>query len=71
MRASTGPVGFFVGATSLKFHALVRGLGGETLLDKDFKVSKRGDSESLDVTDKIAKSLSKKLKKADQHTAPS
>jgi hypothetical protein len=71
LRASTGPVGYFVGATTLRFHALVQGLNGETLLDKDFKVSKRGDSESLDVTDKIAKSLSKKLKKANEHPARS
>jgi hypothetical protein len=64
LRASTGPIGFFVGATSLKFHALVRDAKGSTLLDKDFTVSKRGDSDSLDVTDKIAKELTKQLAKA-------
>jgi hypothetical protein len=71
LRASTGPVGFFVGATSLKFHALVQDAKGGTLLDKDFTVSKRGDSDSLDVTDKIARELTKELAKASKRQARS
>jgi hypothetical protein len=69
LRASTGPVGFFLGTTSLTFHAVVQDRNGEKLLDKNFKVSERGDSESLNVADKIARSLAGKLRKAGEHSA--
>jgi hypothetical protein len=68
-RASTGPVGFFLGTTSLTFHAKVQNRSGAKLLDKDFKVSERGDTESLGVADKIARSLAGRLKKAGEHAA--
>ena len=64
LRASTGPVGFFVGATSLTFHDRVQDANGSDLIDDDFKVSERGDTESLNVADKVARSLTAKLKKA-------
>jgi hypothetical protein len=69
LRASTGPVGFFVGTTSVKFHSVVQDRNSRKLLDKNFKVSKRGDSESLEIADKIAKSLAGKLRKAGEHAA--
>jgi hypothetical protein len=69
LRASTGPVGFFLGATSMTFHAVVQDKYGQKLLDRNFKVSKRGDSESLNIADKIAQSLAGKLKKAGEHSA--
>jgi hypothetical protein len=69
LRASTGPAGFFLGATSLKFHAVVQDRNGQKLLDKSFKVSKRGDTESLEIADKIARSLAGKLKKAGERSA--
>ena len=69
LRASTGPVGFFLGATSMTFHAVVQDKNGQKLLDKNLKVYKRGDSESLNIADKIAQSLAGKLKKAGEHSA--
>lgn len=71
VRASTGPVGFFVGATKLKFHVQVQALNGRMLIDKDLKASQRGDTDSLNIADKITKSLTKELEKASMHAARS
>jgi hypothetical protein len=66
LRASSGPLGFFLGATSLKFHVALLDDQGKIVFQKDLKASQRGDSESLDVADSIAKTLTKKLKKLPQ-----
>jgi hypothetical protein len=71
VRASTGPVGFFVGATSLKFQVQVQARDGRMLLDRDLNASQRGDTDSLNIADKIAKSLTKEIKKAGMHAARS
>jgi hypothetical protein len=64
LRATTGPVGVFVGVTSLQVHLdLSDSVGKKKLIDEDLKASERGDSDSLDVADEIAKSIAKKLKK--------
>lgn len=63
LRASAGPLGFFLGATSLKFHVLIQDAQHKSVFQKDLKASQRGDSESLDITDRIAKTVTKKLKK--------
>ena len=64
LRATTGPVGVFVGVTSLQVHLeLSDAVGKKKLIDEDLKASERGDSDSLDVADEVAKSVAKKLKK--------
>jgi hypothetical protein len=64
VRASIGPLGFFVGTTTMKFHVQVQDLNRKMLFDKDIQASERGDSDSLNVANKIAKSLTKSLNKA-------
>jgi hypothetical protein len=71
VRASTGPVGLFIGATSVKFHVDLVAHDGAELFEKDLKESKHGDSDSLSVTHDLAKSVSKRLKKAKQIGTPS
>ena len=66
IRASTGPVGFFVGATSVGFHLSIVDNGGVVLFEKSLKVSKHGDGDSLSVTRNLAKSVSKRLVKAEK-----
>ena len=63
LRATTGPVGVFVGVTSLQAHLELSDPTGKKLTDIDLKASERGDSDSLDVADEIAKSVAKDLKK--------
>jgi len=62
-RATTGPVGVFVGVTSLQVHLELSDSVGKKLMDEDLKASERGDSDSLDVADEVAKSVAKELKK--------
>ena len=71
VRASTGPVGFFVGATKLTFHLQVQGINGRIILDKELQASKRGDTDSLGIADTIAKKLTKELRKDGMRTAQS
>jgi hypothetical protein len=66
VRASTGPIGMFIDATSLNVHVLVRRFDGSILLDQDITASKRGDSDSLNIAEKITKSVTKKLTKANR-----
>jgi hypothetical protein len=63
LRAATGPVGVFVGVTSLQVHLELSDPMGKKLAGKDLRASERGDSDSLDVADEIAKSVAKDLKK--------
>lgn len=67
VRASTGPLGMFLGVTSLKYHIHLTAFDGKVVLDRDLKESERGDSDSLDIANKIAKSVTKKLKKTPAH----
>jgi hypothetical protein len=66
VRTSTGPVGHFVGGTSVKFHVALTNTSGSVLFEKSMKESKRGDGDSLGVTRDLAKSIAKHLKKAKQ-----
>jgi hypothetical protein len=66
VRASTGPVGLFVGATSVKFQVDLDDLNGKELFSKALKESKHGDADSLNVTQDLAKSVVKRLEKARQ-----
>ena len=64
LRAATGPVGFFVGGTSLYFDISLKGAKGESIVDLQKKKTKRGDSESLSVTDNVAKDIAKRVDQA-------
>lgn len=70
VRSSTGPVGFFVGGTSVAFHVSLTDKTGTMFFEQSMKESKRGDGDSLSVTHDLAKSLSKRLLKAKQFRAP-
>ncbi len=63
LRAETGPVGYFVGKTSVSFHVELTAADGRRILSEDMTSSKRMDSESLGVTKAVAKSVSKKMRK--------
>jgi hypothetical protein len=71
VRASTGPVGLFVGATSVKFQVDLVDHNGKELFSKSLKESKHGDADSLNVTHDLAKSVAKRLEKAKQIGTPS
>jgi len=61
LRAATGPLGLFVGVTSVTFHVKLEDPHGVIVLEKDIKKSKRGDSDSLNLARDIAKDISKRV----------
>ena len=63
-RAMLGPAGLFVGTTQLVFDAQLSDRTGNVSIDEEIKATVRGDSESTNVADKVAKSLEKKYEKA-------
>ena len=63
LRASTGPIGLFVGKTSISFHVELTAAGGYSALSEDMTNSKRMDTESLGVAKSVAKAVSKKIRK--------
>ena len=63
LRASTGPIGFFLGKTSISFHVEVTAADGNSVLSQDMTSSKRTDAESLGVARSVAKAVSKKIRK--------
>ena len=64
LRSSTGPVGFFVGGTSVAFSARLVDRAGAVVFEKNLKSSKHGDSDSLGVARDVAQSVSKHLAKS-------
>jgi hypothetical protein len=66
LRASTGPLGAFVGTTSLSYHLTARTLDGTAVIDKDMKSSERKDTDSLNVTKMMSGSIVKNLKKSEK-----
>jgi len=63
LRASTGPIGLFVGKTSISFHVELTDADGHSALSEDMTNSKRMDTESLGVAKSVAKAVSKKIRK--------
>lgn len=59
-RASTGPVGFFVGVTEITLDLEITDAKGATVLRDQIKATERGESESMNVIDKIARQVAKK-----------
>jgi len=64
LRASTGPLGLFLGTTSLTFAVSLQDVHNHTVFQAQIKKSNRTDSESLGLADSIAKNVAKRLDKA-------
>jgi hypothetical protein len=63
VRASTGPVGLFVGATKLAVRVQLLDSNGSVVMDKEVKASRRGDSESLNAGSSEVSDIAKQIKK--------
>ena len=70
VRASTGPLGMFLGTTSLTFDINLQDLKEKTIFDAQMKKSDRSDSDSLGLADSIAKSVAKRMDKEMQKHEP-
>jgi hypothetical protein len=64
LRASTGPLGRFLGTTSISYRMTLNNVDGKTLLDSKRKKSNCRDSDSLNVARGVAKDISKRMVKA-------
>jgi hypothetical protein len=62
-RASLGPVGFFVGVTQISIDIDVTDAKGATVFHDQLKASQRGESESVNVIDNLAKQVVKRWAK--------
>lgn len=71
LRASTGPLGNFVGTTKISFAAELEDRSGKVIWSANLKQSNRGDSDSMNVTHDIAKSISKRIDKVMDKTSSS
>jgi hypothetical protein len=71
LRASTGPLGNFVGTTKISFAAELEDRSGKVIWSANLKQSNRGDSDSMNVTHDIAKSISKWIGKVMDTTSSS
>lgn len=58
-RAMTGPVGLFAGTTQLAFQTTIRDAAGALNTVQDFKATVRGEGESKNITDGVAKKIAK------------
>jgi hypothetical protein len=69
-RAFLGPVGMFVGTTQMKFDVTFTDASGKLNTSEQITATMRGESESTDVADHVAKSIAKHyataLKNADK-----
>ncbi|RRA49611.1 hypothetical protein [Acidipila sp. EB88] len=63
-RAELGPIGMFVGTTQIAFNAQLTDRTGQLAINEAVKSTLRGEGESTDVADHVAKSLEKKYEKA-------
>ncbi len=62
-RASMGPVGFFVGVTQITLDLEITDAKGRAVIRDQIKATQRGESESMNVIDKIAQQVVKKWSK--------
>jgi hypothetical protein len=70
LRASTGPLGMFLGTTSLSFDINLQDVKEKTIFDAQMKKTDRSDSDSLGLADSIAKSVAKRMDKEMQKHEP-
>ena len=68
-RAVLGPVGFFVGTTNMTFDTTFNDASGSVVLHKQIKGTSRGESESTNVADGVAKSVASVTSTATAKTA--
>ena len=67
-RASTGPVGMFVGTTQMGFAVSLLDARGQELDRDQVKATIRGESESINVSQTVAKKVAKELIASLKHT---
>lgn len=65
-RASTGPVGFFLGTTRLKFDMQITDAAGGLNYRAEIGAAARGETESMKVADAAAKKVAKEFTKAEK-----
>ena len=58
-RAMTGPVGLFAGTTQMVFNATIRDASGRLNSSQEVKATVRGEGESKNITDGVAKKIAK------------
>ena len=63
-RAALGPIGMFVGTTQMKFDVTFTDASGKLNDSEQIKATMRGENESTDVADHVAKSVAKHYAKA-------
>lgn len=63
-RAWTGPVGMFAGTTQMVFDAAITDASGKLDIDEQTKATIRGESESINVADGVARKLTKQFASA-------
>ncbi|WP_263385423.1 hypothetical protein [Granulicella arctica] len=67
LRASVGPLGHFVGTTKLSYHLTITTRDGTSLFDDDLKKSEGADSDSLNITKFVSKTVVKDLRRSQSH----
>jgi hypothetical protein len=65
-RASMGPVGFLVGVTQITLDLEISDAKGTPLVHDQIKATKRGESESMNVVDKLAQQVVSKWAKEER-----
>lgn len=71
VRATVLYLGAFIGTTQLTYHLRVTDRSGQVVIEQDLKKTIRGERESLDVTNQIAKATAKSLVKASKKSQAS
>ena len=66
-RASMGPVGFFVGVTQITLNLEITDAQGRTVMRDQITATQRGESESVNVIDKLAHQVVNKWTKEQKH----
>jgi hypothetical protein len=59
-RAMMGPAGFFTGTTQMNFHVTMSDQAGVWNVNDDVKATVRGESESKNIADSVAKNVAKR-----------
>lgn len=59
-RAMMGPAGFFAGTTQMNFHVMMSDQAGLWQVNDDVKATVRGESESKNIADSVAKNIAKR-----------
>lgn len=69
VRASTGPVGFFVDTTQMVFDVRILNERGQGVVLDQIKATVRGESESTKVAESVAKKVVKEFAESQEQTA--